>query len=56
MKNEKITSHRRSKTVEELKMKRDKAMRKGFFTVEDIDYAIAYGRKIEGLFNEVKNK
>ena len=48
--NDKITKHRKNKSIEELKRKADKARRKGWFTVEEIDYAEVEAEYLVKLF------
>lgn len=42
---DRMSRYRQNKSIEELKRKAKKARRKNFFTQEDIDLAIAEGRK-----------
>jgi len=46
-----ITEHRQAKPLGELLRKKKKAFRRGLFTQEDIDYAVAFGREVSRLLN-----
>lgn len=42
----KIIEHRQNKSLMDLALRREKARRKGHWTVEDIDYAVVHGREL----------
>lgn len=48
----KIIIHRRSKSLMDLALKKEKAKRRGHWTVEDIDYAIVYGQALAEFFKK----
>ena len=52
--NPEINNHRISKPLHELQRKRDKARRKGWWTVEDIDYCHAFGKRVNNLLKREK--
>lgn len=52
MSHPKIVDHRRSKPLEELKRKARKAKRRGFWTIEELDYSKAWGGYIGAILGQ----
>lgn len=50
---DRMSRYRQDKPIEELERKASKARRKRYFTQEDIDLAIAEGRRKFNLFNHL---
>jgi hypothetical protein len=51
MNHPKIIKHRISKPLKELLRKRNKALRKGTYTQEDLDYSYVWGNEMHDFFN-----